>query len=164
MAASRHSPLPMKVAANFMDVVNHVMALTQRTNMLSEHVDELGADMLKVAGETSRSNRAVLEQMGKVTEAMRELREALLPDPAHRAQMTTLPAIDTAEINAILNEKVEEKLNEKELAQRRSQSIRAKAEETDLKRDLRNAKYALVVALASGFLVEAFRVLLTGKL
>jgi hypothetical protein len=156
MAASRHSPLPMKVAANFMDVVNHVMALTQKVNGHSQHLDELGAQMLLVAGETSRSNDKVVEQVNKLTDAMRELREALLPDSKHRAELITLPNIVVEEVKAVLNEA--------ELTKRRNDSQRARAEGTDLKRDLRNAKYALVVALASGFLVEAFRVLITGKL
>jgi Fic family protein len=159
MVAARHSPLPTKIAPTFLDVVDHLMKLTAKSNAYGEQLDELEAKMLLVAGETSRSNRAVLEQMAKVTDATREMREALMPESEHRRHLITLPTIDVSEINEIL----QEKLNENELQKRRSDSLRAKKAEDEKRRDVRVAWLAFWGLFAATFLTELFRIVTTGK-
>jgi hypothetical protein len=161
MVARQHtSPLPMKVGPTSLDVANHILAMTAKVNVMDEDVVSNSAQVLVLCGQVASLEKqygVVLEQTSKLTEAIRELREAMLPGAAARKELTTLPSIIIDDIKQVLNEK--------ELAERRSQSMRVKAlKEEDAfarGRDLRNAKLAFFGLLAVSVLGELYRLIVT---
>lgn len=157
------SPLPIKLGTSSIDLINHLIALTTKVNQLDERVCEVESAMVRVAGETSRSNQMVVEQINTLTEAVRQLRDVVVPS-GHREDLITLPEIVVDQVN--------EYMNAHELEQRRKDSMRAKAakdEEDKLEaedklaraRDLRNAKIGFWIAVGSGILIELGRILIT---
>jgi hypothetical protein len=163
VAARRASPLPLKVGPSSMEVANHILAMTAKINVMDEDVVSNSAQVLILSGQVSsleKQSSAVLEQANKLTDAVRELREALLPGAAMRKELITLPNIIIEEVKHVLDEN--------ELANRRSKSIRArelKEEDTLARdRDLRNAKLAFYGLLAAGVAGELVRILLTHQM
>jgi len=163
MVAGRSSPLPIKVGSSYTDVVNHILAVTQRVNAMDKDVIASGSQVLLLSGQVSAlqaQGTTLIEQVNKLTDAVRELRETLLPGAAMRKELTTLP-------NILLDE-VKHVLDEEELKKRRAESLRAR----DLKdedalardRDLRNAKLAFYGLLAVTFIGELIRILVTHNL
>jgi hypothetical protein len=155
-ASARYTPLPTRIDLSQVGVVDHLMQLTARVNAHTDVLSEVEAKMLLVAGETSRSNGVVVDQVNKLTDAMRELREVLLPNSEHRKELVTLPDIVVEEVNAILADK--------ELQKRRTDSLRARAASDEKRHDARVAWYAFWGLFAAAFLGELARLLITHQL
>jgi hypothetical protein len=151
MAAAQK--VPLRFGATTDDVVRQLVLISAASNSHSEQLDELRAEVLVVAGETAVATKKALEQVQKLTDVVRELRDALLPNAEHRKEMTTLPDIVIEDVRRILNED--------ELQKRRSESLRAKAlvEEDTLarKRDARNARLAVYGLVLVGVVTEVCR-------
>jgi hypothetical protein len=164
-ASSRHhaSPLPIKVGASYPDVVDHISKLTIKVNRMDEDLVNLSAQVLLSSGQVAalqEQGTTLIDQVNKLTDAVRELRETLLPGAAMRKELITLPNIIIEEVKHVLDEA--------ELSKRRNESIRTKSLRDEdsfaRNRDLRNAKFAFYGALVVMFLGELVRILLTHQL
>lgn len=165
MSQGRSSPLAMRsYKPTSIEMVEHVMAITARVNEHDERIATVEANLLTVAGETSRSNEAVLKQMVTLSDAVREMRDAVLPPGPGRQKLTTIPNIVVEEVVQILDQQ--------ELTKRRQDSLRVKAETTERerialedslasKRDAKNNKRLFYITLGAGILIELARLLIT---
>lgn len=165
MTQGRNTPLRMR-ASNItsVEVVEQLLAVTSRVNQHEERIGAIEVDLMSVVGETSRSNTAVVKQVDILTEALRELRTAILPGGESRAKLITLPNIVIEEVRQVLDEA--------ELNKRRQDSLRAREDTAEkdrlaledklaTKRDAKNAKVALYTALAIMVLTELLRLAIT---
>ena len=169
MTQSRNTPLKMR-ASNItsVEVVEQLMAVTNRVNQHEERINVIEVDLMTVVGETSRSNMEVIRQVNVLSDAMRELRDAIIPGgPTMRQKLITIPNIEMDEVRQVLNQD--------ELERRRSESIRVKADTAEkdrlafedklaTKRDARNARTALYTALVIMVLTELLRIAITHSL
>jgi hypothetical protein len=165
MSQSRNTPLTMRTyKPTSVEMVEHVMAITARVNEHDERLTTVEANLLTVAGETSRSNEAVLKQMVTLSDAVREMRDAVLPPGPGRQKLTTIPNIVVEEVVQILDQQ--------ELTKRRQDSLRVKADTQEkerlaledhlaAKRDAKNAKVALYIGLALAVVAEILRFAIT---
>lgn len=168
MSQSRNSPLGLRsYQPTSKEMIEHVLAITARVNEHDERIATVEASLLTVAGETSRSNTAVLNQMNTLSDAFRELRDAVLPPGTSRQKLITVPNIVVEEVVQILDQQ--------ELNKRRQDSLRAKedtatkerlAMEDHLaaKRDAKNAKVTLYIGIALAVLAELLRFAITHSL
>lgn len=142
------------------EMIDHVVELTTRVNQHDERFLQLEADFVRVTGEVSVSSNRVIVQVNTLTEAVRELRTAMIPPGQTREKLITLPNIEVDEIRAV----IEDKLDKDELEKRRRESLRAKDDQKDFKRDARNAKLLFWITIAGAIAGELFRILVTHKL
>jgi hypothetical protein len=165
VSQGRSSPLAMKAyKPTSIEMVEHVLAITARVNQHDERIATVEANLLTVAGETSRSNTAVLTQMNTLSEAFRELRDVVLPPGTSRQKLITVPNIVVEEVVQVLDQR--------ELDRRRQDSLRAKEDTTEkerlaledtlaTKRDAKNARVGLYIALIVMVLTEVLRLAIT---
>jgi hypothetical protein len=165
LSQSRHTPLKMRPSnPTSTEVIEHLMAVTQRVNNHDERINTIEVDLIAVSGETSRSNIAVLTQMNTLSEAFRELRDAVLPPGTSRQKLITVPNIVVEEVVQILDQQ--------ELVKRRQDSLRVKEDTKERerlaledhlasKRDAKNAKLTLYIGLAIMILTEILRLAIT---
>lgn len=169
MTQSRNTPLKMRPSSpTSVEMVEHLLAITNRVNQHEERIATIEVDMMTVVGETSRSNMEVIRQVNTLSDAMRELRDAIIPGgPAMRGKLITIPNIEVDEIRQVLNQD--------ELERRRRESLRVKEDTQEkerlaledklaTKRDARNARVALYTALAVMVLTELLRLAITHSL
>jgi len=164
MTMSR-GPLPTELeVVTSTSVIEHIFKVTARVNRHDEEIELMKADFLRVTGEVNRTSAAVVTQMNTLTDALRELRTAILPGGAMREKLITLPTIDVSEIQSVLDQK--------ELEQRRRDSVRARDKEEEdrrikledelaLRRDARNSKWLLYITLGAAVLGEVARIFFT---
>jgi hypothetical protein len=145
--ADRRTPLPIKRTMTTADMSDYLIEMATRVNQLDDHVMQLDANYLRVAGETAKAvqeaNDNTTNNMNRLTKAIEQLREALVPNTEVRKQMITLPD---------LSEVVHEALEKEELRERRQNSERARADN----KDVRMARMTAYWGLAIGLLVELF--------
>lgn len=152
MAQSR-TPLPLRAAKSFTDVVDQTLALVSRINSLDDDVIATKAQVLLQSAQLTAIDRSVTAQTAQInalTNAVRELRETLAPNAKHRAELTTLPDIIT--------EEVARALADQELAARRRDSKRVEQKQ----RDQRVAIYAMGGIIAAGVVERAIHLIVTG--
>jgi hypothetical protein len=168
MTQGKNSPLAMRAyKPTSIEMVEQVLAITARVNQHDERIAVVEANLITVAGETSRSNEAVLKQMVTLSDAVREMREAVLPPGPARQKLITIPNIVVEEVVQVLDQQ--------ELSRRRQESLRVKEDTKEKerlaledtlasKRDAKNARVGLYVAILIMVLTEVLRIAITHSL
>jgi len=166
MSQSRNTPLKLRPSSpTSIEMVEHLLAITQRVNSHEERISTLEVDIMTVVGETSRSNAAVLNQVNTLSDVVRELRDVLIPGGGvMRQKLITIPKIDVEQVRSVIDHE--------ELERRRRESIRIREDDTEKKRleledklaskrDAKNARIALYTTLGVGIFIEILRLLIT---
>jgi hypothetical protein len=160
MVASHRSPLRLKAVADSTDVVNHILAMTERLNLVDNDVVDCKAQVILLESAQMKAEERLAENLAqtqKLTKAIQELREIIVPNSEHRRELATLPDMDLSEIA----EQVKKYEDSQELDRRRKESLRAKALTDEKNRDLRNVRWTLYATLFVGVATEIFRILFT---